>query len=67
MRKEGDEVSAGVCDVEGADDGFWNILRMSSFAGLEGVEGTVEGGVEAEEDGANEDLDEIEDFPLTWP
>lgn len=40
---------------------------MSSFAGLEGVEGTVEGGVDAEEDGAKGALDEIEDFPLTWP
>lgn len=38
---------------------------MSSFAGLEGVEGTVGGGVDAEEDGAKGALDEIEDFPLT--
>jgi hypothetical protein len=52
--------------VEGADDGFWNILWMSSFAGLDGVEGIDCGGVD-DDDGAKEGLDEIEDLPLTWP
>ena len=51
---------------EGAEEGFWNIFKMSILAGLEGAEDVDDVvGVDDDEVAAIEDLDEIEAFPFT--
>ena len=51
---------------EGAEEGFWNISKMSILAGLEGAEDVDDvAGVDDDEVATREDLDEMEAFPFT--
>ena len=51
---------------EGAEEGFWNIFKMSILAGLEGAEDVDDvAGVDDDEVATMEDLDEMEAFPFT--
>ena len=64
-RIDGGDVSGGGWE-EIAEEGFWNIFKMSILAGLEGAEGVDDvAGVDDDEVAAIEDLDEIEAFPFT--